>query len=190
MRIPAVLFASALAFITYSLHARATDAPAGWVLSGEAPQLFAAEETHSPSGHAVTLRRVETSHPYGQAMLLKEFPAAQYAGKEIRLHHKIRTDVTDRNQYGIGVESLNLGTHTIVPPRECRDNKCVEGDVLVLLPRDLKHLRAGIWLKGQGAVMLESISIEVLGDAPPDLKSLVLKSTLPERTRDDSLLER
>lgn len=190
MRIPAVLFASALAFTTYSLHAGAIDAPPGWVLAGEAPQLFAAEEARSPSGHAVTLRRVETAHPYGQAMLLKEFPAAQYAGKQIRVHHKILTDVTDRNQYGIGVDGTNLGMHTIVPPRECRDNKCVEGDVLVSLPRDLKHLRAGIWLKGQGAVTLESISIEVLGDAPPDLKGMLLKSTLPEPRRDDRPLER
>lgn len=85
MRTAAVLFASALAFTTYSLHASSGDLPPGWSLQGEAPQLYSGgiDREDSPSGEgSVVLRRTEASHAYGAAMLLQTFSAADYAGKK------------------------------------------------------------------------------------------------------------
>ena len=166
MKIAAVLFASAVAFTTYSLHASTGDLPDGWALQGEAPQLYSAsiDRADSPSGKgSVVLQRAETSHPYGSAWLLQPL-AADYAGKCIRLSYHIRSQGAEVPDSGIVVRDSH-GQHTMSLMKE--DN-WVWIKHVISLPKDTKAMSTGVSLKGPGTIKIDAVTVEVLGDAPAD----------------------
>lgn len=169
MRTAAVLFASALAFTTYSLYASAsTGLPPEWSLQGEAPQLYNAsvDSSDTPSGNgSLVLKRTETSHPYGSAFLLKSLPSEQYAGKRIRVSYHVLSQGVDGPNGGIVVHDSH-GQHS--EGMDLNDNRWAWHTRVLTLPKDVKSLSTGIWLKGPGTVKVDEMKIEVLGDAPPD----------------------
>lgn len=169
MRPAAVLFASALAFTTYSLYAgAATGIAPEWSLQGEAPQLYSAsvDTADTPSGNgSLVLKRTESSHPYGSAFLLKSLPAGQYAGKRIRVSYHILSQGVDGANGGLVVHDSH-GQHS--EGMTLPENRWTWHNRVLTLPKDVKSLATGIWLKGPGAIKVDEMKIEVLGDTPPD----------------------
>ena len=169
MRITAVLFACGLALGAYTLNASSnTRLPAAWSLGGEAPKLFSTDidMSDSPSGKgSVVLRRIETSHSFGKARLLKSFPVAPYAGKRVRLSMRVRFQDGDKidemeRQIYVGGESESV-----------QDIPQFSGDwdlyqSTLTLPADLRRLEIGVALKGSGSAKVDGIELQVLGDAP------------------------
>lgn len=175
MKIAAVLFASAIALTTYSLHASSNDLPPGWALGGEAPQLYAVavDRADTPSGQgSVVLRRSETSHPYGAATLVQTLPIAQYAGKRIRMSANFKTEASEA---GI---SVNAGMNSHMSSIDQHKGEWIWRVSEWTIGRDIKEFKAGVWIKGPGYIKIDEIKVEVLGDAPPGHKGTSMERQL------------
>lgn len=182
MRTPAVLFACGLALAAYTLNARSNASlPAGWTLGGEAPQLYAADVdmADSPSGKgALVLRRTETSHPYGSARLTQSIPVGPYAGKRVRLSMHVGFQDTEPRaaQIYLGTDS---GSSTLFIPF---GGNWAWYRHTVTLPATIKQLDIGVGLKGPGSIKVDSIELQVLGDAPPGQHGVTMEGGLQRNT--------
>lgn len=177
MRTPAVLFACALALGAYTLDASSNAGlPSGWSLGGEAPKLYAAdvESSDSPSGQgALVLRRTETSHPYGSAWLAQGIAVAPYAGKRVRVSMHLRFQGTDPME-----GKIYVGTDSSSHLQGMRfDENWAWFRYTLTLPPTLRQLDIGVSLKGPGSAKVDSIELQVLGDAPPEQHGVSIEGT-------------
>lgn len=166
MRIPAVVFASALALTTHSLYASGSSSlPDGWSLEGEAPKLYSAgvDLDDSPSGNgSMVLQRTEAAHPYGSAMLLQSIPTADYAGKRVRLSMRIRAEGVLGTNAGIAIkDSHGMHTQTMDNLRGWKLQRKI-----LTFPASAQQLAIGVTLKGPGTIKVDEIRLEPLDDAP------------------------
>ena len=177
MRIPAVLFACGLALGAYSLNASSNAGlPEGWSIGGEAPKLYATDvdTSDSPSGKgSVELRRTETSHEFGGAHLVQRFPVEPYAGKRVKVSMHVRFQGTETMAGAVYIGTGN-GAHS--QNMEFDDNwtwlTCI-----LSLPADAERLDIGVGMKGPGSAKVDAIELQVLGDAPADLRGTRISDT-------------
>ena len=172
MRIPAVLFACGLALGAYSLNASSNAGlPEGWSVGGEAPKLYASDvdTSDSPSGKgSLVLRRTETSHDFGSANLTQRFPVGPYAGKRVRVSMHVRFQGIEKMAGVVYIETDN-GAHSQAMEF---DGNWTRTDYTLSLPADAKQLDIGVGLKGPGSAKVDAIELEVLGDAPADMRGI------------------
>jgi hypothetical protein len=171
MKTVAVLFASALAMVAYTVNARSTaNLPEGWSVGGEAAKLYSADvdSADTPSGEgSVVLRRSETGHPFGAAHLVRAYPGAAYAGKRVRVSMRARYEGEGANLGGRIFIGSDDGAHVT--------GRGVNSDwhlyqTTVTWPADVKKVSVGVALTGTGSAKVDSIEFEVLGDAPAGQK--------------------